>query len=140
MRKRYQADEAGSAVVELTLMVPAILLILMLVVAAGRIVQARNDVAAAAGDAARAASVRQHLAEATRAAQATARRSLADRGVSCAHATVNVAGSDLSPGSAIAVDVSCSVNLADLGLLGVPGSRTVSARGIEIVDQYRSLG
>lgn len=140
MKRRHQDDEAGSAVVELTLMVPAIVLILMLVVAAGRIVQARNDVAAAAGDAARAASVRQHRAGATRAAEATARRSLADRGVSCAQVSVNLGGGDLSPGSAVAVDVSCSVNLADLGLLGVPGSRTVSARGIEVVDQYRSLG
>ena len=44
---------------------------------------------------------------------------------------------DLSPGSVVSVDVSCTVGLNDVVLAGFPGSRTVSGHGIEYVDVVR---
>ncbi|HLF99347.1 MAG TPA: TadE family protein [Acidimicrobiia bacterium] len=130
-------DQRGSAVVELTILTPAMLIVLMFVVATGRIAQASNDVYGAAADAARAASMRQHAVGAEADARATAARSLSDRGVTCHGLRVGVDASRLGPGGTVTVAVTCTVGLHDLGLLGLPGSRSVSATAHEIVDSYR---
>lgn len=129
--------EEGTAVVELTILMPALLMVLMLVVAAGRLVQARNDVYGAAADAARAVSLRQGASEADADARATATRSLADRGVTCRRVQVGVEAAGMTPGATVSVEVTCSVDLSDLGLLGVPGTRAVTARAFEVVDRFR---
>lgn len=130
-------DERGSAVVELTILTPGLLIVLMFVVAAGRMTQASNDVYGAAADAARAASMRQHAAGADADARATAARSLADRGVTCRGLHVGVDASRVGPGGTVTVSVTCTVGLHDLGLLGVPGARSVSATAHEVIDSYR---
>jgi hypothetical protein len=48
-----------------------------------------------------------------------------------------VTANGLRPGGAVTVTVSCTVPLSDLLLLGVPGSRTVSASATSPVDQWR---
>ena len=131
-------DERGSAVVELTVMVPAVVLLLVFVVFAGRVTGARLDVAGAAADAARAASVRQHPRDAAADARDIAAASLADRGVTCAPLGVDVDTGAFTRGGSVAVTVHCTVDLSDLGLLGVPAARTVSARATEILDVLRS--
>lgn len=123
--------------VELTLVTPAILLVLMLVVASGRLVQARNDVQGAAADAARALSLRQQAGPGSADARQAAARSLADRGVTCRDLAVDVDASGLVPGGTVSVGVTCSVSLGDLGLLGLPGSRAISSRAFEPVDRFR---
>lgn len=130
--------ERGSAVVELTILTPIVILLLMFVVAGGRILQASNDVRGAAGAAARAASLRDLDGAATLDAKATAREALAARGRSCREFRVTADVSRLHPGGEVSVTVACRVDLSDLGFLGVPGSRIVSARASEVVDRYRS--
>lgn len=131
------AGSRGSAVVELTIVTPVILLILMFVVAAGRLSQARHDVYGAAADAARAASMRQSPATAADDARATAARSLVDRGVTCRSLSVSTDAGGSTPGASVSVAVTCSVGLSDLGLLGLPGARSVSATASEVIDRYR---
>ena len=46
-------------------------------------------------------------------------------------------GGDLSPGSVVSVDVTCTVDLGDVVLAGFPGSRTVTGHGVEYVDAVR---
>lgn len=130
-------SERGSATVELAIMTPAVVMLLLLAVAAGRIVQAKNDVYGSAADAARAASLRQAAGGADADARDTAARALASRGVSCRRLSVTTDGVGGAPGSTLSVEVSCAVGLDDLGLIGVPGSRTVSARAYEVVDRFR---
>lgn len=128
----------GSAVVELTIVTPAIVLVMLLVVLAGRVTLASSDVAAAASDAARAASIRQSGSAARVDAQRTAARSLADRGVTCRGLDVRTDTSRLRPAGHVAVRVSCTVHLADLAPLGIPASRTITATASEVVDRFRS--
>lgn len=130
-------DETGNAVVELAIVVPVLVLLMLFVVAGGRVTQARGDVYGAAGDAARAASLRGSPGAATAEATATARRSLADRGVTCAGLSVDVDTGALRPGGRVAVSVTCVVSLADLTGLGLPGSRAISASAAEVVDVFR---
>ena len=81
---------------------------LMLVVYAGRVGQAGNDVRIAAQAAARAASVEQTAVAATEAARTVASANLARSGVACAEGqTVKVDTSRFGPGGEVAVTVTC---------------------------------
>jgi hypothetical protein len=51
---------------------------------------------------------------------------------------VDVDVSDLRPGGRVTVTVTCRVSLADLVLVGVPGTKSVVARGVAVVDENRS--
>ncbi|HVM40175.1 MAG TPA: TadE family protein [Acidimicrobiia bacterium] len=130
--------EAGSAAVELTILTPLLVALMLFAVVAGRIGLARNEVYAAASDAARAASIRDRPADAQRDATATARAALERRGVSCTRLIVDTDTSRLFPGGSVRVTVRCSVDLRDASSLGVPLSRTVSANATEVVDAHRS--
>lgn len=128
--------DRGSASVEAAIAIVALLAMAFFVVGAIRVIGAGGDVDSAARAAARAAAAEYQPAAAQAAASAVATHALADRGVACQNLAVSVTG-DLSPGSVVTVDVSCTVGLDDVVLAGFPGSRTVSGRGLEYVDAVR---
>jgi len=97
-------------------------------------------VANAAGDAARAASAARTSSAARAAAGQTASASLAGRGVSCNPVTVAVDTSQWHAGGSVGVTLSCTVQLADLGLPLLSGTRVISGRAAGIVDIYRQVG
>lgn len=132
-----RANDSGSAAVETVLIVPVLVALLMFAVFGGRVATAKNHVVSAAQDAARAASLRDDPAAAAADATATAKSSLAAAGVSCSSHDVSVDG-NLDPGGLVTVRVSCTTPLSDLILLGLPGSRTLTATATERVDTYRS--
>lgn len=110
---------------------------LMLVVYAGRVGQAGNDVRSAAHEAARAASLQASPARAEDAAQHTAAANLATSGVACADGlSVTADTSNLVPGGTVTVTVACTASLADVASLNVPGSRTYTASATEIIDSF----
>lgn len=130
----------GSAALELVLLAPALLVLMLFVVAAGRLAEARVDVERAARDAARAASLARSASAAERAGAEAARASLAERDVSCRELEVALDAAGFGPGGTVRAEVACTVSLADLSLLRVPGARTVRAAFSEPVDAYRGLG
>jgi hypothetical protein len=65
---------------------------------------------------------------------------LASRGVACAGGPGVAVSGELSAGGVISVSVTCTVSLADVGLAGFPGSRTVSGSAVEYVDSVRGGG
>lgn len=127
-------DERGSMTVEAALYVPVVVLVLLAIVAGGRLVEADADVHAAARDAARAASLRGTTAGATVAAHDAVEAALARRRRSCAEWTAEVDTSQFGPGGLVTVDVACAVALDDLGLPGVRATRSVHARVSVPVD------
>lgn len=129
--------DAGSSTVEVTLLAPLLLALLLFVVLCGRLVSVQLDVDAAASGAARTGSIARTEAAARAQAEQTARDTLAARGLSCADATVTVTTGGLRPGGAVTVSVACRVPLSDLVLLGVPGSRVVTATATSSIDQWR---
>lgn len=137
---RGRDGESGSAAVELTLVTPLLVLFLLLVVAAGRVGEARNDVYGAASQAARAASLARAPGAAVADARAAAAASLGDGGPTCRSLSVDVDAGALRPGGRVAVTVACAVPLSDLVGLGLPGTRVVSASASEVVDTYRGAG
>jgi len=124
---------------ELVLLTPLLILLLLFVVALGRLAGARIDVDGAAAQAARAASISRDPATATATAQQTAAAALGSDHVTCAQLTVSTDTSQFQPGGSVAVTVTCTVALSDLTGLRLPVSQQISDRFVAVIDQYRSV-
>ena len=131
----------GSTTVELVLIAPALLALLALTVLAGRIVLAGGTVEQVAAAGARAASLARNPAAAASAANTAVRQTLGEQRLQCATMTVTVDTSGfvvpLGRPATVAVEVSCKVQLADLIVAGMPGTRTLSDRAVSPLDPYR---
>lgn len=134
---RY-TNQQGAVSTELAVLTPLLIGFMLLVVFAGRVTQAEGDVANAAQEAARAASLTALPQAAEEAAVATASANLAEGTVSCRHLEVTVDTSNFTAGGWVGVTVSCETNFSDIAMLAVPGSRTFTSTAIEIVDMYRA--
>lgn len=130
--------QGGAVTTELVLVTPMIVVLMLFAVYAGRVAGARNDVVGAARDAARAASLERSGPAARTAADDAAAATLDRMGVSCmggpAVATDTAA---FRPGGSVAVTVRCDIELAQLALLGIRGSRSVESTSVEVIDLYR---
>lgn len=135
-RRRWHPGDRGTVATELVLVVPVLVVLLLTVVYAGRVTRAQTLVREAASRAARAASLRQTEAAAAGDARAVALANLGGSRVSCSTVSVTV-DADLRPGGSVAVTVRCTADLDGLGLLGVPGSRTLTATATQVVDTWR---
>ncbi|MFD6177250.1 MULTISPECIES: TadE/TadG family type IV pilus assembly protein [unclassified Isoptericola] len=135
-------DERGSASIEAVIGAPVFALFLALVIAGGRIALAHQDVQAVAADAARAASLARTVSEANDAAARAMATGLTARGLSCESADITLVTAALShpagiPG-AVSATVTCTVDLTDITLPGVPGAHTVTATMTSPVDTWRA--
>jgi len=140
---RIAADrDRGSATLELAILAPALLLLLGLVVLAGRVQVAAGAVEHAAATAARDASLDRTADAARTAAIAAAERELAAQDLRCAPSSIviDTAGFAAPVGqtATVTATVSCTVTLADLAIPGLPGSRTLTATATSPIDRYRS--
>lgn len=137
---RHPRSERGSVAVETAIIAPALVALLLLVVFAGRVSQAEAEVRRAASEGARAASLEYFEDAAVTAATGRVAANLQDNGVVCAELTTDVDTSQLIPGGSVSVTVRCIADMADVALLGVPGTRTFVATSIEVIDRYRGSG
>lgn len=138
MRRR---DERGAAAVEFVILVPALILMLGLIVAAGRIAVARINVQQWAGSAARTASIARDPGTARAQAQEVVRADAAASGIQCRGAPAldldlaafaTPAG---TPGS-VHTTVRCALPLGDL-VPGLPGTIQIDGEGSSPLDRYR---
>ena len=140
--KHHQRDQRGSAAVEITILVPALLLTLGLLVVGGRVWFARTTVNESAYAAARAASLARTVGHAEAAGRSAGEQSLATGGLRCTSTTVevNTAAFGVSVGTPATVTstVACRVGFGDLLLPGLPGSIELQATGASALDTYRS--
>jgi Flp pilus assembly protein TadG len=125
--------ERGSMAVEVVLITPVLVAFLLLVISFGRYVAVRGDVESATRDAVRAASIERSSGSAVLAARRTASASLTGH-ARCQPAELS---GGFAAGGTITATLSCSVPLTDLGLLGLPGSVSVSASSSAPLDLYR---
>ncbi len=142
-RRRGRPDhgfgDGGFGAVELVLLVPAIVLAVLLVVAVGRVEQARLQVTGAARDAARAASLTRSVPAAQEAAQTSAEVALSAESVTCTGGpTVSLDATQFEPGGVVDVTVTCTTRLGDLGFPSLPTTKTLTATAASPLEQYRS--
>jgi Flp pilus assembly protein TadG len=138
--RRSRRDDRGIAHVELAIGAVVLLVLLGLVVFAGRTAAFDTDVQTAATAAARAASRQATPAGATAAAQQTAAANLEDTAVGCTSLDVDVTVGSMEPGSTVSVSVSCVASFSDLAPLAMPGQRAFSHTASEVVDTFRGHG
>jgi Flp pilus assembly protein TadG len=137
--RRADGDRGGFAALELTILLPFVIVMLMLVVAGGRVARGRQLVDQAAQAASRAGSLSITPGGAEQAAQAAAQQSLADAGVSCTSMTVTLDTSQFRPGGQVVAHVTCHADLAGLAMAGVPGSVTLDGASASPLETYRDL-
>lgn len=135
MKSRW---EAGALSTELAVVTPVIIGLVLFVVYAGRTVEAEADVAHAAYEAARTATLTGTPETAETAARQAAAANIAQGSVACQTLDVDVDTSSFQAGGQVTVTVTCDASFSDLTLLAVPGTRTFTASAVSVVDTYRA--
>jgi len=142
MTHRRLRDERGSAAVEAAIGVPAFVLFVGLVIFGGRTAATHQALESAAADAARSASIARTPADATADARQAATSSITNQHIGCHHIDVAVDTSDFhkAPGrpGTVAVTLSCRLDLSDLAVPGIPGSKVLRASMTSPLDTWRA--
>jgi Flp pilus assembly protein TadG len=134
--------DAGNAVVEAAILAPLFILFLAGLLVAMRIQHGSAVVAQAAADAARQASIARTATQAQAEAAASAMATLRNRGLHCTpDVQLDLSGFRRATGqdAAVTARVTCHIQLADLGLLGLPGGRTVTRSRLSAIDPHREV-
>ena len=132
--------ERASMTAELAILAPAVVLFALMSLGLGRYVSARQEVADAARAAAQAASVVASPTQAQGAAAATVTDEVSNQSRMCANPVVATDTSNFTAGGDVRVSVTCTVDLSDLLVPGVPGSVRVTSTQVAPIDPYRSVG
>lgn len=127
--------DRGSAAVELVLLTPALVVLVLFVVAAGRNGVASAHVRHAADQGARAASMVSGPAMES-AARSAALSDLRSTDVACSRTSVAVSIGNTGSIRTVSVTVSCTVARSGLSLLGLDSTR-IDATSVEVIDRYR---
>lgn len=121
IRALLRRGEQGMASIEMAILAPVLLFAMVVVIMGGRIMVASNAAESAGGSAARAAS------------------SLSGEGLQCGsgpEVATDVSNWAGRPGT-VTVVITCQVQLSDIGMPGIPGSRTITATATSPVDPWR---
>ena len=144
MTRPWARDERGSAAIEAVIGVPAFLLFVGLIIFGGRTATTHQSVDTAAADAARSASLERTSASARTQAISAATTSLSNQGIHCLDIDVTIDASQFSrtvgEAATVSVTVQCRLDLSDLSLPGVPGSRLIRATSTSPIDTWRERG
>lgn len=139
---RPERWDRGSLSVELVIVTPGLVLLLLLVGAAGRVVEAQGHLDGAARDAARAASIAPSPQQASQAALQAAQ---ADLGQSSWCTTNSVqalvggfppAGQPVLPGQDVTATVTCDVNMSAFRLLGFRPAMVFTGQAVAPLDVF----
>ncbi|MFD4323625.1 TadE/TadG family type IV pilus assembly protein [Nocardioides sp. NPDC058538] len=134
-------DERGSAAIEAAIGLPAFVLFVGMIIVGGRLAVAHQAVQSAAADAARAASISRDAGVADFAARREAETSLSNQQIRCRNTRVSVSTGafrvPVGQPAEVTVTVSCRLDLSDLSVPGVPGSRVVRATMSSPLDTWR---
>lgn len=135
--------DRGVVTTELVIVMPVLICFLFMVIAAGRLTDARSDVVGAAGDAARVASLQQSAAAARVQAQAAATDTVSGENLNCKGGpqveTEFLPSGQFERGATVHVEVTCTVDTRDLTFIGLPLSVTLFEEAWEPIDAHRSL-
>ncbi len=142
VRRRRPERHAGSATVELAILMPVIMTAVLFVVGVARVSVAIHATQWAAVDAARAASIARSAGVAAGDGLSAAEVALSNQNLHCADTAVDVDVSQFATpvgqrAQAVAT-VTCVVDLGDVsGLTGLPGRFTVTKTATSPIDTFR---
>lgn len=134
---KWSRDESGQALVEAALAIPVLLILVFGVVAVGRVTEAKIAVQAAARESGRALAVASSEEQGVADALATGDAVASGYGLDASRLFIEVDSGGFARGGTVTSQVSYSVSLSDLPLLGFINV-DVSASHAERIDLYRS--
>ena len=144
MTRPWARNERGSASIEAVVGVPAFALFVGLVIFGGRTASTHQSVETAAADGARAASIERTDSTARSAAHSAAATSLRNQGVDCLDIDVTIDTGQFNRAvgqdATVSVTVTCRLDLSDLSVPGVPGSRLIKATVTSPIDTWTERG
>jgi Flp pilus assembly protein TadG len=123
----------------LVIVAPVLLLVIVLMVALGRVDSAQGDVESAARAGVQAAVVQADASAAQTQASSAVTSTLAGAGLTCPSPQITTNTSNFVAGGSVSVTVTCATSLADVSVPGVPGSKTLTATSVAHLDQFRAV-
>ncbi len=138
-----RGPDTGSVAVEAAILAPAVVALVLIVAAVGRIQTTGGVVDAAARAGARAASLARTPEGAQQAAEDAMRDVFAKQHVPCDDLQISpVASTEVTIGTevleSVDVKVTCTISFGYLLVDGMPGSKTLTGRFSSVIDRYRS--
>jgi Flp pilus assembly protein TadG len=130
----------GSTTVELAILAPALLVLLALLVFAGRVETNASAIEQAARAAARGASLARTPDAARTTATDTATTQLATTNCVAMNVAVDTGGfaAPVGTDASVSVTVTCTIAMGDLAAPGIPGAKTLIAHATSPIDRYRA--
>jgi Flp pilus assembly protein TadG len=134
-------DERGMLALEFAILAPILLVLLLFLMACGRYFQTSSILENAARDGARAATQARTAAGAQDVVNRAVTRSMDQRvAESCKNSVQGViTTADFTAGAPITVQVTCTIDYRDLGLLGMNDDVTISRSFTSTLDAYRGV-
>jgi hypothetical protein len=139
VRGSRHRNEDGSLTVELVALTPVLFAMAMILLAFGRIGDARQQVVESSRAGAQVAAVLPSAGAAQSGASEAAMEGSLEHSHWCPTPQVITDVSHFYPGGYVKVTVLCRVSLADLSVPGLPGSTIVQASSTAPIDPYRSV-
>lgn len=137
--RRTASRERGSLAVEMTIIIPSILLIFGLIFAYGRAAQVNGMLESGTRDAARTATVARSYDDAVARARSVVEDALRATPASCRNSLSVTVSDNFRAGEPITVTARCTYGISDIGLPGAPGSVTPSSSFTSMLDPNRGI-
>jgi hypothetical protein len=134
--RRDDADD-GTAIAELVILIVVFFGFIAAIVFAGRMTVGSAHVEAAARSAARSISIARDPDGAMAEAKAEAAKTAGLGSPMCRSMNFYPLIDPSRDPVTVTVDITCVVDLSELSLIQVPGTMTVSASAVEVIDRYR---
>ena len=131
--------ERGTMALEMAILAPILLILFMFLLACGRYFQTSSLLESAARDGARSASQSRSLADAQERVDDAVSRTMDQAVASCESSASGVITSAFAAGSPLSVEVTCTINYRDLGLLVLSGDTKITKKFSSSLDPYRGV-
>ena len=136
---RGQHGQRGTMALEMVILAPVLLLLFMFLLACGRYFQTSSLLESAARDGARSATQARSLPEAQTRVDEAVSTTMGQAIKSCKDSASGSITTGFVAGSPLSVEVTCTINYRDLGLLGLGGDTTITKRFTSSLDPYRGV-
>ncbi|TWD84374.1 TadE-like protein [Kribbella amoyensis] len=132
-------DQRGTMALEMVILAPILLILFMFLLACGRYFQTSSLLENAARDGARSASQARSLADAQARVDEAVSRTLDQSVASCKDSASGTITTAFTAGTPLSVEVSCTIDYRDLGLLGIGGDTQITKKFSSSLDPYRGV-
>jgi Flp pilus assembly protein TadG len=139
MKRKQGRTQRGTMALEMVILAPVLLLLFMFLLACGRYFQTSSLLESAARDGARSASQARSLPDAQARVDQAVTGTMSQAVKSCKTTASGSITTGFVAGSPLSVEVSCTINYRDLGLLGLGGDTTITKRFTSSLDPYRGV-